>query len=78
MLLRGAERMARLVTLIARVLLAAGGLVAGSCGLVALCISFAPATGQGEQVVAAGVGIIHLALGGVALFAAVWWSGWNE
>jgi hypothetical protein len=68
----------RLVSLIARVLLAAGGLVAVSCGLVALCISFAQATRLGERVMAAGVGIIHLALGGVALFAAVGWSGWDK
>jgi hypothetical protein len=70
--------MTKLVALVARLLLAAGGLAAVSCGLVALCISFAPATGRGEQVAAVGVGIIHLALGGVALFAAVWWSGWEE
>jgi hypothetical protein len=70
--------MARLVTLIARGLLAGGGLTAVSCGLVALCASFAPASGGGERAMAAGVGVIILAVGGLALFAGVCWSGWEK
>jgi hypothetical protein len=70
--------MARLVTLVARTVLTLGGITALSCGLVALRISFAPAIGEGERVMAAGVGIAILALGGFAFFAGVWWSGWEE
>lgn len=70
--------MARLVTLIARIVLTASGLAAVACGLVALRISFAPATGYCERAVAVGVCLIILALGGLSLFAGVWWSGWEE
>jgi hypothetical protein len=70
--------MARLVTLVARTVLAVSGLTAISCGLVALRISFAPSVGQGERVMAVGISIVILALGGLALFAGVWWSGWEK
>jgi hypothetical protein len=67
-----------LVRLIARIVLAGGGLTAVSCGFMALWISFSQTVGGGERVAAAGFGITLLAMGGLAIFGCVWWSGWEE
>jgi hypothetical protein len=70
--------MSRLVSLVARILLIAGGFVAVLCGLVAVCLSFSPTISESDRSIAVALSVAVLSIGALAIFAGVWWSGWEE